>query len=123
MVDTDYNLALSIQKAFAAAQKVGGFNLLFSFDYGDNLLPRWTVPGDVTKLINQYKNHAAYFKHGTKPLVSTFEGHKRAADWKTIRTATGCFFMPSYSSQGPAKALSYNVADGLFSWAAVREST
>ncbi|KAJ0353197.1 hypothetical protein COL154_012253 [Colletotrichum chrysophilum] len=55
-----------------------------------------------------------------KPFVSTFEGPDNAEDWVEIKAATGCFFIPDWSSLGakPAMAKANGVADGLFSWAA-----
>lgn len=51
-------------------------------------------------------------------MVSTFEGVGSAADWHEIKAATGCFFIPSFSSVGAENALNTGVVDGLFSWAA-----
>lgn len=43
-----------------------------------------------------------------------------ANDWISIKSETGCFFLPDWSSVGakPALELAGGVADGLFSWAA-----
>jgi hypothetical protein len=102
--------------AFTAATNLGsGFKLFFSFDYAGN--GPW-AKADVINLINQYKSSPAYFRHGTKPLVSTFEGPKWAPDWVSIKSQTGCYFMPSYSSLGAKDAVATGVVDGLFSWAA-----
>lgn len=55
-----------------------------------------------------------------EPLASTFEGPENAADWVTIRTQTGCFFVPDWSSAGAKGALQLfpGVVHGLFNWAA-----
>ncbi|KAK1757778.1 family 71 glycosyl hydrolase [Echria macrotheca] len=105
-------------EAFAlnmAAQNVG-FKLLFSFDYAGN--GPWPME-EVTRVIQQYGRHSAYWQHQGKPLVSTFEGPERANDWIAIKAQTNCFFIPDWSSlgAGPAMAAGNGVADGLFSWA------
>jgi len=55
-----------------------------------------------------------------QPFVSTFEGPANADDWVFIKSETGCFFVPDWSSVGakPALELAGGVVDGLFSWAA-----
>ncbi len=106
----------SLANAFTAAGNLGStFKLLFSFDYAGNGL--WAKT-DVIALINQYSSNAAYYKRGSKPLVSTFEGPAASADWPDIKAATNCFFMPSWSSLGAGPAWAKGTADGLFSWAA-----
>ncbi|KAF5528333.1 Mutanase [Colletotrichum aenigma] len=47
-------------------------------------------------------------------------GFSSSSHWVEIKAATGCFFIPDWSSLGakPAMAKSNGVADGLFSWAA-----
>ncbi|RSM15830.1 hypothetical protein CDV31_004772 [Fusarium ambrosium] len=104
----------SIPMAFDAAGSLG-FKLLFSFDYAGN--GDWPMD-QVIDLINKYSSHAAHFKRGSQPLVSTFEGFKRASDWSTIKSKTNCFFMPSWSSVGAKRAVRTGETDGLFSWAA-----
>ena len=85
----------SLANAFTAANNLGStFKLLFSFDYVGNGL--WPA-NQVISLIQQYSSNPAYFKRGSKPLVSTFEGPKASADWPAIKAATNCFFMPSWS--------------------------
>ena len=102
----------SVSKAFQAAQNKN-FKLLFSFDYA--AWGTWSK-GDVISYINQYKGSSAYWQHNGKPLVSTFEGVGNAGDWFDIKSSTGCFFMPEYSSLGPQGAASQGAIDGLFSW-------
>lgn len=106
----------SLANAFTAANN-RGFKLFFSFDYAGNGL--WNK-ADVIALINQYKDNAAYFKRGSQPLVSTFEGPLAAPDWPSIKASTGCYFVPSWSSLGAKSAMETGVVDGLFSWAGVR---
>jgi hypothetical protein len=107
--ENDDALVLAFQ---AAATK--GFHLFFSFDYAGN--GSWPL-GDVQGLIQKYASSGNYYKYQGKPFVSTFEGPDNAQDWVTIKQATGCFFMPDWSSKGagPAMALANGVADGLFS--------
>ncbi|KAL2129956.1 hypothetical protein VTI74DRAFT_7061 [Chaetomium olivicolor] len=97
------------------AQSGNSFKLLFSFDYAGNGL--WDKT-DVIALINTYAPHAAYYRRGSQPLVSIFEGPTASADWPDIKTATGCFFIPSWSSLGAGPAWAKGTADGLFSWVA-----
>lgn len=100
--------------AFKAAASLN-FKLLFSFDYAGN--GPWDKE-DVRDLIKKYGSHEAYFKRGSQPFVSTFEGPGSAEDWIWIKKETGCFFIPDWSSIGaqPAVNLAGGVADGLFSW-------
>jgi hypothetical protein len=53
-------------------------------------------------------------------LTVPSEGPGNADDWKTIKAATSCFFIPDWSSLGAQAAVAQGggVADGLFSWAA-----
>lgn len=104
----------NLGNAFAVANNLG-FKLLFSFDYAGNGL--W-AKGDVIRLINAYASNSAYYRRGSQPLVSTFEGPAASADWPDIKADTSCFFMPSWSSLGAAPAWAKGTADGLFSWAA-----
>lgn len=109
------NTTNNLDAAFRAANRVG-FQLFFSFDYAGN------GPWDkdvVIALINKYRSDPAYFKRGSQPLVSTFEGPHRAVDWPGIKAATTCYFVPSWSSMGAKEAMKTGVVDGLFSWAGV----
>lgn len=112
MAFTDENLDLVVAYAFAAARKVS-FKLFFSFDYAAS---NW-LKADVLRFIQQYKDHPAYFQFNGKPLVSTFEGVGNADEWTDIKSQTGVFFLPDYSSLGAKAAMDLGVADGLFSWA------
>lgn len=104
----------SLANAFVAANNLGSsFKLLLSFDYaGNGLWPK----DQVTELIQKYSSNAAYYLRGSQPLVSTFEGPKASDDWTSIKSATNCFFIPSWSSLGAAPAWELGTADGLFSW-------
>lgn len=106
----------SLDLAFSAAAS-RGFKLFFSFDYAGN---GPFDQSDVISYINKYAASSAYFQHNGKPFVSTFEGPENAADWVAIKSATGCFFVPDWSSEGAKAALALvpGVPDGLFSWAA-----
>lgn len=91
----DEQANIEIEQAFqvAVARK---FRLFFSFDYAG--LGDWDK-AKVKNLINTYKGSPAYYIHENgKPLVSTFEGPGAAADWRDIKSATGCFFVPDWSS-------------------------
>jgi hypothetical protein len=105
----------SIAAAFDAAANVKGFQLFFSFDYAGR--GAWSK-ADVLGIIQSYASRTEYYKHGGKPLVSTFEGSANAEDWKSIKAQTGCFFIPDWSSLGAQAAMALGVADGLFNWAA-----
>ncbi|OJD22393.1 hypothetical protein ACJ73_06261 [Blastomyces percursus] len=103
-----------LQKAYDAAAVVGDFTLFLSFDYLSG--GPWPVDR-VIKTINSHKNEPAQFKYENKPLVSTFEGVNNAHDWESIKPATGCFFMPSWTSLGPhGHERVRNIIDGVFSW-------
>jgi hypothetical protein len=103
-----------VQNAFTAAANKK-FQLFLSFDYAGN--GPWDA-ANVTATIKKYAAMTPYYHYNNKPLVSTFEGPANANDWKTIKSATGCFFMPDWSSLGAQAAMKLGVADGLFSWAA-----
>ncbi|KAJ0387169.1 hypothetical protein COL922a_002781 [Colletotrichum nupharicola] len=98
--------AKAIADAFSDAEALG-FKLFFSFDYAGR------GPYSKDEVIS------AYFRHQGKPLVSTFEGPDQVEDWHDIKSTTGCFFVPDWSSlgAGPAVRAASGVADGLFSWA------
>lgn len=103
-----------LETAFAAAESAG-FHLFLSFDYaGAGPFEK----SDVIAIIDKFKSSSAYYMYNGKPLVSTFEGPGNAADWKDIKSKTGCFFIPSWSSLGAKEALKLGTPDGLFSWAA-----
>ncbi|KAK6216891.1 alpha-glucanase [Colletotrichum tabaci] len=106
----------SVTAAFQYATSLG-VQLFFSFDYAGN--GPWPK-SDVESLINSYAGSGAYFDYKDKPFVSTFEGPEQAEDWIDIKAATGCFFIPDWSSPGarPAMAKAGGVADGLLNWAA-----
>lgn len=113
---SDPNTNDILVKAYTAAQTVGGFTMFFSFDYLSRGVP-WSS-SVVISLINQYKSRAYTYYRG-KPLVSTFEGTGNAGDWAAIKRDTGCFFIPDWSSLGPAGFSSHlNTVDGAFSWEA-----
>lgn len=104
----------ALQKAYAAAESVGGFYLFLSFDYLSQ--GPWSAE-QVISATNTYKNYPAQFVYKGRPFVSTFEGTNNVLDWPGIIAGTGCFAVPSWTSLGPgglAPALSY--IDGMFSW-------
>lgn len=109
----DTSNAASLEKAFNAAD-AKGFKLFFSFDYA--AWGAWDA-GNVINLINNYKGRGSYWKQGNnQPLVSTFEGTGNSDNWAGIKSSTGAFFMPDWSSMDPAVAANINGVDGLFSW-------
>ncbi|PGH07312.1 aminopeptidase I [Blastomyces parvus] len=103
-----------LRKAYDAAAAVGDFTLFLSFDYLSG--GPWPIDR-VIQTINSYKDKPAQFKYKNKPLVSTFEGVNNIYDWESIKPATGCFFMPSWTSLGPhGHERVMNIIDGAFSW-------
>lgn len=104
----------SINLAAQAAKDHGNFSLFLSFDYRSN--GEWDA-GVATSTINTFANTAgnAQFRYKEKPFVSTFEGVDRQSDWAAIKQNTGCFFVPDWSSVGPAAIPQDNI-DGAFSW-------
>ncbi|KAE8355999.1 glycoside hydrolase [Aspergillus coremiiformis] len=101
----------SLEKAFDIAEDLD-FKLFFSFDYAAN--GSWPKQ-DTIDLMNQYKDHPAYYKHHSKPFLSTFEG-ATSHDWPEIKNRTDTFFIPDWSSIGPEAAANNSYVDGLFSW-------
>ncbi len=87
--------------------------MFFSFDYAAE--GPWAASA-VINLLHEYGPNGAYFQYNGKPLVSTFEGPGNSGDWPSIKSATGCFFIPDWSSLGPNAAVGTGVVDGLFSW-------
>lgn len=110
--------AFNAVDAFNAANNAN-FKLFFSFDYAGGKPAKWGQQS-VTDMINKYSSRSSYFRRGSAPLVSTFEGPESADDWTYIKAHTGCYFMPDWSSRGAQPALKLNpqATDGLFSWAA-----
>ncbi|QQK43472.1 Alpha-1,3-glucanase, putative [Penicillium digitatum] len=113
MAYNDLTNMKALPVAFSAAESVG-FKLFFSFDYSGN--GNWPK-SDLINLINHYSAHSSYFFYQGKAFVSTFEGSGRADDWPSIKSETGCFFIPSWSSIGAKPSVETGVVDGLFSWA------
>ncbi|KAF7182431.1 hypothetical protein CNMCM7691_002001 [Aspergillus felis] len=103
-----------LQVAYDTAERVGNFSLFLSFDY----LSGGPWPADrVIKTINAFKDRPAQFYFRDKPLVSTFEGVGNTGDWPNIRAATGCMFIPCWTSLGPTGILGVlDIIDGAFSW-------
>jgi hypothetical protein len=103
-----------LEKAYTAAAAVGNFSLFLSFDYASG--GPWPMDRVITT-VNTYKNKPAQFYYQGKPLVSTFEGTSNVNDWASIKAATGCFFIPSWTSLGPTGfAADLDKVDGGFSW-------
>ena len=98
--------------AYAAAEAHGNFKMFISFDYGAN--PGFSASG-VASTINKYKGSSAQAQYSGKPLVSTFEGPSAAGDWPGIKSSTGCFFVPDWTSAKGTPS-TFSVADGALSW-------
>lgn len=110
----DPNTDKVLAAAYSAAEIAGGFKMFLSFDYLS--VGAWDATQAISK-INQYKSSSAQFNYKGKPLVSTFEGVGNIGDWPAIKRATNCFFIPDWSSLGPAGFASHlDIADGAFSW-------
>lgn len=106
----------ALNLAFYVANQLG-FKLFLSLDYAGN--GPWSKQ-DVLGLCTTYCYNPAYYQAHGGPMISTFEGPGNANDWHEIKSQTGCFFIPDWSSLGAKAALeqSDGVADALFSWAA-----
>lgn len=102
----------SLNNAYKAAAAVGGFSLFLSFDF----LSHGTWSNDnIIQHINTYGHQPAQYRYNGQPFVSTFEGSDRVDDWASIKAATGCFLMPSWTSlQG--NNFPTDKVDGAFSW-------
>ncbi|KAL4911468.1 hypothetical protein BDW74DRAFT_164932 [Aspergillus multicolor] len=105
MAYNDPNKIDALSAAFSAADGLG-FKLFFSFDYAGN--GNWPKQ-DVINLINQYSAHSSYYFYNGQAFVSTVEGPGRADDWPEIKSATGCFFIPSWSSLGAKPAVATGI--------------
>ena len=103
-----------VERAYAAAEKLGNFSLFLSFDYASN--GPWPADRVIT-MINMRKSSPAQFYYQGKPLASTFEGAQNKEDWPHIKSATDCILVPSWTSLGPSGiANALHVVDGAFSW-------
>lgn len=110
----DPNTDRVLAAAYSAAETAGDFTMFLSFDYLS--MGAWDASQIINK-INQYKYSSAQFNYEDKPLVSTFEGVTNTDDWSSIKDATNCFFVPDWSSLGPAGFSSHlKTVDGAFSW-------
>ncbi|KAI9643094.1 Glucan endo-1,3-alpha-glucosidase agn1 [Ciborinia camelliae] len=109
----DSSITNSLANAFVAAQNTG-FKLFISFDYTGGTAA-WPE-ANVISILNTYKSNSAYYTYLGKPFVSTFEGIDNTADWTAIKSQTGCFVVPNWSSLGAEAAVARGTADGLFSW-------
>ncbi|KKY24184.1 putative glycosyl hydrolase family 71 protein [Phaeomoniella chlamydospora] len=108
----DGNTDSVLETAYAAAE-TAGFSLFLSFDYLSNGV--WSADSVISK-INQYKDSSAYFNYEGSPLVSTFEGVDNTGDWESIKSSTGCFFIPDWASLGVSDFTSQSSIDGAFVW-------
>ncbi|KAL6232857.1 hypothetical protein BDW75DRAFT_232425 [Aspergillus navahoensis] len=103
-----------LQTAYEAAEKIGNFSLFISFDYESG--GAWPLDRVIT-IINTYKNRPAQYLYKRKPLVSTFEGSGSSGDWLAIKHATGCVFVPAWTSLSPSRLHTvHDIIDGAFSW-------
>ncbi|KAL2863498.1 glycosyl hydrolase family 71-domain-containing protein [Aspergillus lucknowensis] len=103
-----------LHTAYEAAEKIGNFSLFISFDYESG--GPWP-PDRVISTINTFKNREAQYLYNGKPLVSTFEGVESSGDWLYIKSATGCMFIPDWTSLAPSGLHTvYDTIDGAFSW-------
>ena len=112
-IDTSTYHQTQLDNAYNAAQGTG-FKLFISFDYAANS----AFGGDiatVSGLINTYKGMDAQFNVGTQPMVSTFEGTASSNDWGTIKSNTGAYFCPDYTSV-KGQASYFTNADCALSW-------
>ncbi|KAE8134861.1 glycosyl hydrolase family 71-domain-containing protein [Aspergillus pseudotamarii] len=110
----DHHTDGALQKAYDAAEKIGNFSLFISFDYLSG--GPWPID-QVIAIVNSYKNRKAQFYYKGKPLVSTFEGVDKMGDWPDIKAATGCLFIPCWTSKGPTGIRGVlNDIDGASSW-------
>jgi glucan endo-1,3-alpha-glucosidase len=70
--------------------------------------------------VNKYKGSKAYYKHGGKPLVSTFAGENVANDrWGALKKATGdIIIVPGFEKATPTENFfdSRSNLDGVFNW-------
>jgi hypothetical protein len=105
----DRSVATQIANAFAACEALAtGFRLFISFDYlgGGEV---WPV-SEVVSLLQMYEGSDCYLTYDDKMFVSTFEGTGSAADWAlggTIRSAVDVYFVPDWTSLGPAEITAY----------------
>lgn len=90
--------ATQLDNAFNAVNQQG-FKLLLSFDYAAQ---GPFSAATVVSMINTYAVKSAQFKVFNKALLSTSEGPGDAADWTNIKSQTNIFFLPDWSSVGPA---------------------
>ncbi|KAL2814464.1 glycoside hydrolase [Aspergillus granulosus] len=120
----------SLSDSFIAAEELD-FKLFLSLDYANstsdsenNRTARWPQ-NEVVELLNQYISHKAYFRHESKPLVSTFEGFEAAEDWTGIKQDVNeeIIFIPDWTSAGPERASNVSSIDGLMSWNAWPKGT
>jgi len=107
--------------AYAAAATVDNFSLFLSFDHAanDGAFGGSFTAANITNYINTFKGKPAQYLYNGAPVASTFEGPAHAADWASVKAATGCFFIPDWTSiKGRAAtdpSLFANV-DGALSW-------
>lgn len=84
-----------VLNAYQAANAIGGFSLFLSFDY---LATGSWASGNVINIINTYAENPSQYRHNNQPFVSTFKGTNNIDDWPGIKVATGCFFIPDWTS-------------------------
>ena len=111
-IDTTTYTQPQLDNAYNAADAAPNFKLFISFDYGAN--PSFDVP-TVSGLINTYKGRASQYNVGISPMASTFEGPDQASNWGTIKSNTGAYFCPDYTSK-KGQADYFTNADCALSW-------
>ena len=96
--------------AYQAAEQLGNFQVFLQFDYNHG---PWDAP-TISAHVNKYAGSPAQLKIHGKPLVSTFEGSADA--WPAVKAATGCHFVPDWTSKKTAATGLFAMADGALSW-------
>ncbi|MCJ1398832.1 hypothetical protein MMC11_002033 [Xylographa trunciseda] len=111
--------------AYEAAASLGNFSLFLSFDHAanDGAFGGSFTAANIASYINTYKIQKAQYFYNGAPVASTFEGPAHAADWINVKAATGCFFIPDWTSRkgaalydGEASLFDNANVDGALSW-------
>ena len=104
----DKQIPMAYQAAERASQNGTTFKVFLQFDDCNG---NWQAP-QLTQTIAKYSGSPAQLKVGGKPLVSTFEGADAGTDWASVKSATGSYLVPDWTSKKGSNPGLFGVADG-----------
>ena len=106
VADDGTTIDTQVPLAYQAAEQAGNFKVFLQFDFS---MGAWDA-ATLSQHISKHAGSLAQFKVGGKPLVSTFEGP--LDPWPAVKAATGCHFVPDWTSKKGSGAAAFAATDG-----------